>query len=321
LINGVTKEIKVIVKSMKDNLKGSLKLIAEDGWKIKPERYDFGLSKKNDEQMFTFSVEQAGNALSSFVNASVESDGKKFNKSSVTIDYPHIQPQIVLPVAEAKIVKMNGTKKVVNRICYIMGSGDMIPGYLTELGYNVDVITNEGIVPDNLKQYDAIITGIRAYNTNQRLALNQGKLMEYVNEGGTLIVQYNTLDDILAAPGPYELIISRDRVTEEDSPIKILNEEHPLFNFPNKITLKDFDGWIQERGLYYPNGWDQRYEPLLEMNDSGELPKQGALLYTKYGKGVFIYTGLSFFRQLPAGVEGAYKLFINMMSAGKYEEQ
>ena len=145
----------------------------------------------------------------------------------------------------------------------------------------------------------------------------QEKILEYVNNGGTYIAQYNTLGKRYADPGPYELKISRDRVTEEDAAVKILKPEHPLMNFPNKITNKDFDGWIQERGLYFPDEWDDEYEALLEMNDFSESPKLGALLYAEYGDGIFIYTGLSFFRELPAGVPGAYRLFVNLISAGK----
>jgi hypothetical protein len=145
----------------------------------------------------------------------------------------------------------------------------------------------------------------------------QEKILEYVDKGGTYIVQYNTLGKRYADPGPYELKISRDRVTEEDAAVKILNPNHQLMNFPNKITNKDFKGWIQERGLYFPNEWDERYEPLFEMNDLDESPKRGSLLYAEYGDGIFIYTGLSFFRELPAGVPGAYRLFVNLISAGK----
>nr|MCU0364791.1 hypothetical protein [Ignavibacteriaceae bacterium] len=160
------------------------------------------------------------------------------------------------------------------------------------------------------------ITGIRAYNTNQRLSTDQKNILKYVENGGTLIVQYNTLGDLLSDPSPYKLTISRDRITEEDSRVSIINPNHPLMNYPFKITQTDFEGWIQERGLYFPNEWDEKFIPLLEMNDSGETPKTGSILVTKYGKGNFIFTGLSFFRQLPAGVEGAYKLFINLISAG-----
>ncbi|MCW8811403.1 MAG: hypothetical protein OQK64_10645, partial [Ignavibacteriaceae bacterium] len=170
--------------------------------------------------------------------------------------------------------------------------------------------------PELLKNYDVVITGIRAYNTNERLAIDEKNILNYIENGGTVLVQYNTSGNLMTDPSPYKLTISRDRVTEEDSPVKLLDESNPILNYPYKITQKDFDGWVQERGLYFPNEWDNKFEPLLEMNDTGESSTTGSLLVAKYGKGNFIYTGLSFFRQLPAGVEGAYHLFINLISAG-----
>jgi hypothetical protein len=211
-------------------------------------------------------------------------------------------------------------ERVVKKIGYINGSGDKIPEYLRELGFAVDILSDVDFSNGSLSEYDAIVAGIRAYNTNDRMEFYQQKILEYVKNGGTYIVQYNTLGKRYAEPGPYELKISRDRVTEEDAAVKILNPDHPLMNFPNKITNKDFDGWIQERGLYFPNEWDDEYETLIEMNDFNESPRQGALLYAEYGDGIFIYTGLSFFTELPAGVPGTYRLFINLISAGKNAE-
>jgi hypothetical protein len=234
-----------------------------------------------------------------------------------TIKYNHISTQTVFPAATSKLVKIDLGKKVVNNIGYIMGSGDKIPDYLEELGFDVDILTDENLSNGALKNYDVIISGIRAYNTNERMEIYQNNILEYVNNGGTFIAQYNTLGKQYAAPGPYELKISRDRVTEEDADVKITNQHHQVFNFPNKIIQNDFNGWIQERGLYFPDEWDEKYEALLEMKDEGETPKQGSLLFTRYGKGIFIYTGLSFFREFPAGVPGAYKLFINLISSGK----
>ena len=156
------------------------------------------------------------------------------------------------------------------------------------------------------------------YNTNERIKIYRKNIRDYIENGGTYIVQYNTTANLITEPGPYALNISHDRVTEEDADVKMINPDHKLFNFPNKIVQKDFEGWIQERGLYFADKWDDHYESLLEMNDTGESPKRGSLLYTKFGKGVFIYTGLSFFRELPAGVPGAYRLFINLISAGKH---
>lgn len=314
--NGEEKEITVLVKSIKGNLNGKLRILPEKGWNISPAFYDFNFTGQGQEQEFKFRINSTDNNLSANLKAELDIDGKKLTKSLVTINYPHIQPQTVLPEASAKILKLDLQKKTVKKIAYIMGSGDKLPDLLRDLGFSVDVFTNEPLTTELLQNYDVVITGIRAYNTYQRLSTDQKNILKYVENGGTLIVQYNTSGDLIADPSPYKLIISRDRVTEEDSPVSIINKYNHLLNYPYKITLNDFDGWVQERGLYFPNEWDKNFVPLLEMNDSGENPKSGLLLVTKYGKGTFIYTGLSFFRQLPAGVEGAYKLFINLLSAG-----
>jgi LmbE family N-acetylglucosaminyl deacetylase len=314
--NGEIKELTVIVKSIKGKLNGRVSLKSEKGWDISPYYYGVDFVTKGEQKEFKFYIKPNGNSPSSIVEAQVEIGDKILSKGLVTLDFPHIQPQTILRDASAKILKLDLQKKTVKKIAYIMGSGDKIPDLLKDLGFSVDVFNNEPLTLGLLQNYDVVITGIRAYNTNERLSTDQPNLLKYVEEGGTLIVQYNTLGNMFADPSPYKLKISRDRVTEEDSPVKILDENNSLLNYPYKINQNDFDGWVQERGLYFPNEWDKRFEPLLEMNDTGESPTDGSLLVAKYGKGTFIYIGLSFFRQLPAGVEGAYKLFINLISAG-----
>jgi hypothetical protein len=310
------KEINIIVKSIKGKIYGKVKLLTEEGWNISPPELNFSFSDKGQEQEFKFKINPNNNTPSAIIKAELEIDGKIFSKSLIAIDYPHIQPQTVLFDAKAKILKLDFQKTTVKKIAYIMGSGDKIPDLLRDLGFSVDVFTKEPITTELLQNYDVVIAGIRAYNTHQRLSTDQKNILKYIENGGTFIVQYNTLGDLVADPSPYKLTISRDRVTEENALISIINPNHPVLNYPYKINLEDFDGWIQERGLYFPNEWDNNFVPLLEMQDTGETPKAGSLLVTKYGKGTFIYTGLSFFRQLPAGVEGAYKLFINLLSAG-----
>jgi len=316
LKNGEVKELTVFVKSIKGKLSGKLKLLSEEGWNISPVFYEFSFTGQGQEQEFKFKINSTNNNLSANLKTELDIDGKKLTKSLVTISYPHIQPQTVLPEASAKILKLDLQKNPVNKIAYIMGSGDKMPDLLWDLGFSVDVFTKEPLTTELLQNYDVVIAGIRAYNTYQRLTTDQKNILKYVENGGTFIVQYNTTGDLIANPSPYKLTISRDRVTEEDSPVSIINPNHPLMNYPFKITQTDFEGWIQERGLYFPSEWEENFVPLLEMNDKGEIPKSGSLLFTKYGRGNFIYTGLSFFRQLPAGVEGAYKLFINLLSAG-----
>ncbi len=311
--------VSVFVKCIKGKMIGTVKLLTEEGWNISPAGYDFNFTEKGQEQEFKFKVNSTNSNNLTTLKAQLDIDGKKLSKSLVVIDYPHIQPQIVLPNAEAKILRLDLQKKTANKIAYIMGSGDKIPELLQDLGFTVDIFTTEPLTTELLQNYDVVITGIRAYNTNQRLSTDQKNLLDFVKHSGTLIVQYNTTGDLLSDPSPYPLHISRDRVTEEDSPVIILDKNQKVMNYPYQITMEDFDGWIQERGLYFPDEWDDKFVPILEMNDTGETPKDGSLLITKYGKGIFIYTGISFFRQLPAGVEGAYRLFINLLSVGVNE--
>ena len=233
----------------------------------------------------------------------------------VEINYNHIPKQSVLLNSEAKVVRLN-IKKVGNKIGYIKGAGDAVPDNLRQIGYTVEEINPSEINGDNLSKYDAIVLGIRAYNVAKELKFKQKFLLEYVEKGGNMIVQYNT-NRRVDVGAPYTLNLSRDRVTDEFAEVRILDENHPVLNFPNKISQNDFKGWVQERGLYFPNNWSAEYTPILSMNDKGESPKEGSLLIAKYGEGNYIYTGLSFFRELPAGVSGAYKLFANMLSVGK----
>ena len=201
-----------------------------------------------------------------------------------------------------------------------MGAGDEVPESLRQIGYNVIAIDPADIEASSLKKFDAVVVGIRAYNVVDALKFKQKFLLDYVKEGGNLIVQYNTsgrrglnIENL----APYNLKISRDRVTDENSEVRLLAKNNTVLNFPNKIKESDFDGWVQERGLYFPSEWGSEFTPVISINDKGESPKNGSLLIAPYGKGNYIYTGLSFFRELPAGVPGAYKIFANMLSAGK----
>ena len=223
--------------------------------------------------------------------------------------------------SKSKIVRLEIQKKG-NLIGYIQGAGDEIPASLRQVGYTVVELDEEEITSDKLKNFDAVILGVRAYNTNEKAKFYQTYLHKYVKDGGTLIVQYNTnfrlkVDDV----APIELKLSRDRVTDENSEVTFLDPDHEIMQFPNKITKSDFKGWVQERGLYFPGSWSSDFTPLLSMHDIGESPKEGSLLVAKYGKGYFIYTGLSFFRELPAGVPGAYRLYTNMLSVGKNNKE
>jgi hypothetical protein len=179
---------------------------------------------------------------------------------------------------------------------------------------------NEEVTAANLKKVDAVVLGVRALNTNERIRFFMPELLNYVKQGGTVVVQYNTSNDLEIEKekfSPFPLTLSRDRVTEENSKVRILKPEHPVLNFPNKIVAKDFEGWVQERGLYYPSAWGEQFDAILSMNDQGEPERNGSLLVAQYGEGHYVYTSLSFFRELPEGVSGAYKLFTNIVSLGK----
>lgn len=312
------REIKVIVKSSsKEKVSGSVKLKLPSGWRSEPATVPFELTKQGEEQTKTFMLFPAKEEGNFSLEAMAEVNGKSFDRSVKIIAYDHIPTQTLLPKAEAALVRLN-LKKEGRVIGYVKGAGDDVPAALRNMGYEVWEMKNEEITAENLKRVDAVVLGIRAVNTNDRLRFVMNDLMEYVKSGGTMIVQYNTnFDYETDVFAPYPITLSRDRVTEEDAEVRLLKPDHALLNYPNKITAQDFSGWVQERGLYFPNKWDANYEALLSMNDKGETAKDGSLLVAKYGEGHYIYTGLSFFRELPEGVAGAYKLFANIVSAGK----
>ncbi|PCH52851.1 MAG: LmbE family protein [Flavobacteriaceae bacterium] len=312
-----SQKIAVKVKSVKDSLQGNIRLHIPRNWRVSPKSYQFNLPQKGEEQSFEFEVFPPENQTEGIISPMVEIGDKTYTNELVEIDYNHIPFQSVIMPSEAKIVRLNIQKKG-QVIGYIQGAGDVIPTNLRQIGYTVIELSDDNITTEKLQNFDAIVLGIRAYNTNERAKFYQKKLHKYVENGGTMIVQYNTsfrlkVDEV----APFYLKLSHDRVTDEDSEVRILNPTHELLNYPNKITQKDFEGWVQERGLYFPSEWDAHFETILSMNDKNESPINSSLLVAKYGKGYFIYTGLSFFRELPAGVSGAYRLFANMLSIGK----
>jgi LmbE family N-acetylglucosaminyl deacetylase len=313
----IEKEIKITIQSFKNSTSGKIIFESSNNWKVEPREINFQFDKLNQKKDFYIKVIPSNSETNSELSANVEIDNNTFSKSLTRIEYKHILPQTIFYEAKSKLELFAFEKDGVNKIGYIVGSGDKIPDFLTDLGFDVTLMDDKHFSSNNLNQYDVIITGIRAYNTRENLAAFHKELVKYVEQGGTLISQYNTTGDLIMEPGVKPLKISRDRVTDENSKVDILKINHQVFNKPFKITKEDFNGWIQERGLYFPNEWDKNYEALLSMNDKGEDSKTGSLLVTKYGKGTFVYTGLSFFRQIPAGVEGAIKLFINLLYSGK----
>lgn len=308
------KTIQVLLKSFHDKSTGSIIPMMPKGWEIEPQKIDYNLPKKGDEQIIQFIIKPTDKAISGKLAIHIKSEGNTYKRAYSVINYEHIPLQTLFPLAEAKIERVE-LKTGGKEIGYIAGAGDLIPESLQQVGYRVSTLSEIEIMHADLTKFDAIITGVRAYNVNERLALMQPKLMEYVKKGGTLLIQYNVNNPLLIKDiGPYPFKISRDRVADEDVDVRFLEKDHPVLNYPNKITSKDFDGWIQERGLYFLSDADPKYKRILSMNDSGESPKDGSLLVADYGKGRFVYTSLSFFRELPAGVPGAYRLFVNLIT-------
>lgn len=311
------KNIQVMVEAQKPGVKGSVKLALPAGWKSTPAAAEFDLTDKYQEQSFAFAVTPPSANAEISVKAIVTVDGKQYSQSVRTIAYPHIPSQTIFPPAETRLVKTD-VKTAATRIGYIAGAGDDVPAALQQIGCQVTML-NEAEMAKDLSVYDAIVVGVRAYNTETRLVHEQPKLMEYVKNGGTMVVQYVIPgDQKVKQIGPYPLQTGRERITEEDAKMNFLLPDSPVLNYPNKITQKDFEHWVQERGLYFAREWDKsQYRAVLSGHDTGEDALDGSLLYAQYGKGYYVYTGLSFFRELPAGVSGAYRLFANLISIGK----
>jgi len=314
------KKITVQLKSFSNRVSGTLVPKVPAGWQVSPQKIDFTLQNKGDELPVDFTVTPAGSVEGGELSMWVNTGGKTYNKGLREISYDHIPAQTLFPYAEAKVEKAD-LKFSGKNIGYIAGAGDLIPESLIQIGYQVTKLTERQVMDADLSVYDAIITGVRLYNVNEHVSAMQPRLLEYVKKGGTLLVQYNVngtlkLNDI----GPYPFKVTVGRVTEEDAKVSFLAPEDPALNFPNKITEKDFEGWVQERGLYFASDFDAHYTPILGMNDTGDEMKNGSLLISPYGKGKFVYTSLAFFRELPAGVPGAYRLFVNLISKNIKDE-
>jgi len=308
------KKVVVKIKAGKDAVKGNLQLELPDNWQSNPQLIPFDFDKKGEVHTVYFEITPPSSPDEVVAKSIAIVDNKKYDKEQINIDLDHITKQQVLLSSEVILIRMN-LKTNGEKIAYIMGAGDEIPNGLSQMGYKITLLAPEEIKPEKLADFDVVITGVRAYNTVQSLANKQNILFDFVKGGKTMIVQYNTPTNLVTDRiAPFPLKLSRDRVTEENAEVRFLAPNHPVLNYPNKITAADFEGWKQEQGLYYPSEFDKAFIPILSSNDKGETPKNGALLVAKYGKGYFVYTGLSFFRELPEGVSGAYKLLSNMIS-------
>ena len=294
---------------------GSMALKAPNGWNINPKQVSFTNKAKGEEWSQTFTLSPAEDALGTDVaSAVVTVNGTDYNMSLQQIRHDHIPAITLFSPAEVKLVKLD-LKIAGKNIGYIAGAGDMMPDALRQVGYTVTMLTEDDIMNGSLAGYDAIVTGVRAYNVNPRLVVEQAKLLDYVKNGGNLLVQYNNDRGlVLTNIGPYPFTPENKRITDETAAVTFVDAASPVLNYPNKINADDFNNWVQERGLYYVTNIDPQYKTILTMNDLGEKPNNGALIVADYGRGRFVYTSLAFFRQLPAGNPGAYRLFVNLLS-------
>ena len=308
--NESAQKILVTVVAHSANQKGDINIIHPQEWKVEGPT-EYSLKTVDEELVLEYFISPNKNANSGVLKVQINGvDAHAMN----TIVYDHITEQRWFPKSELQLVHLN-LNTVPKKIGYLMGAGDLVDQHLKILKYDINQISTKDLTLKDLKNYDVVITGVRFFNVEEKAPYIANLLLKYVSQGGNLIVQYNTSYRLKTKNFyPYPLQISRDRVTQEDAQVTFLNDSHPVMNFPNKLTKNDFNNWVQERGLYFPNAWSKDYQPIFSWNDFNEEPKKGSLLIAKYGKGYYTYTGISFFRQLPAGVSGAYKLLVNIIS-------
>jgi LmbE family N-acetylglucosaminyl deacetylase len=315
------KQVPVTLRAGQAGVTGSLALQVPGAWQAEPATVAFSLKNKDDEQTINFTLRPlAGAAEGKAALRAVATIGTaQYSRGIQVIQYPHIPTQTLFPEATAPLVKLNVARGHTKTIGYLMGAGDEVPEALRQLGYTVSLLDPAtDLTAERLAKYDAVVLGVRAYNVLDRLKTQQPELLRYVENGGTMLVQYVVnRGAVLPQIGPYPLTLSADRVTVENTPVTFLSPGAPVLNAPNKLTPADFaTGWVQEQGLYYPSAWDSHYQTVIASHDPDETDKQSAILVAPYGKGRYIYTGLSLFRELPAGVPGAFRILANLVESG-----
>ncbi len=311
-------QLSVGVRTTADRGNGVVHPEAPKGWATEPQSADVSFTAPGQKSLNFKELPDGAKEARYEVHALLNADGRDYSDGYALVTRPDLggffyyQPAL----QRASIVNVKIPQGL--KIGYIMGAGDDIPDVLRELGLNVTMLTPEELASGDLSGYGTIVLGIRAYDTRDDVKKNNQRLLDYAKNGGTLLVQYNTSpsDFNEGHYTPYSAQLSRDRVTVEQAPVTILDPQNPVFHYPNPITEHDFDGWVQERGLYFMDQWDSHFTPLLACNDPGEQPQKGGLLLTQYGKGYYIYNGYAFFRQLPFGVPGAIRLYVNLLSVG-----
>jgi LmbE family N-acetylglucosaminyl deacetylase len=317
---GSTHPVSVELVASRADVAGSVQVNAPPNWTVTPATQSFRIAAVGGKMTVSFTVRAPAQKGSATLTASATIGTARYSTQRVEINYDHIPFQLLQPKARMKAVALEVVARGKN-IGYVPGAGDDIVAALQQLGYAVTTVTAKDATPERLRGLDAIVMGIRAFNVRTDLDTLMPALFAYAEQGGTVIEQYSQSGNLKSrnfAPYPLQVNTAGDRVTDENAPVTFLAPDHPALNKPNKITSADFDGWVQERGTYFPNQWDEHFKPILSMKDvSDPKPFEGSLLIAQYGKGYFVYTGLTFFRQLPAGVPGAYRLFANLISLGQ----
>jgi LmbE family N-acetylglucosaminyl deacetylase len=309
------RRLQAVVKANTANAEGALRLELPAGWKAEPPSQPFHLSTVGDQQELAFQVTPPAGEASGALRAIATVSGRDIEAGMAAIAYAHIPTQTVFPPSDVKLIRSD-IAVTARRIGYVMGAGDEVPDALRQLGLEVTLLGEDDLRRGDLSRFDAIVAGVRAYNVRADLRVYQQRLLDYVNNGGTYVAQYMSAG--AQNIGPYPITIAGGngyRVTVEEAPVAFTHPDSPLLQKPNKIGPRDFEGWVQERALLIPTQWDPHYETVLSCGDPGEKPLEGGELWTRYGKGVYIFTSYVWFRQLPAGVPGAYRLFANLLSA------
>jgi LmbE family N-acetylglucosaminyl deacetylase len=317
LTPGTSRPVEVEITASRANSIGTLRLDAPTGWKVSPATESFHLATVGERARFEFTIAAPPQSTTAKIIASAEIGGARYRNDREEISYPHIPRQLLQPLATLKAISLELAIRG-QTVGYLPGAGDSVAENLRQMGYTVRMLDDKNLAPEQLRGLDAVVIGVRAFNVRTNLASQLPALFGYVENGGAVIAQYNRPDGLKTSKlAPYDLHLSGDRVTDETAAVTFLAPDNPVLNTPNKITDADFAGWVQERGIYFPNQWDDHFIPILACHDPGESPLNGGLLVAQYGKGYFVYTGLVFFRELPAGVPGAYRLFANLISLGK----
>jgi LmbE family N-acetylglucosaminyl deacetylase len=325
--NSAARQIDVPVRSNSGKQSGDVRLEVPGGWQVTPATQHFDLGFTDEQVTVSFQLTPPAADSKGVIRAVAQVGAAGVSVGLARIDYPHIPVQMLLPAAQTALVRANITN-LAKTVGYVMGAGDEVPDGIRQLGAEVALLSAQDLARGDLSKFDAIVTGVRSWNTRADLRANYQRLFAYANNGGTVIVQYNvaeggapggTAGGPLEHIGPYPIRTGRDRVTVEQAPITFPNPQLKLLHAPNEITQADFEGWVQERGLNFPDQWDEKYLSVLESHDPDEMPLKGGMLYTPYGKGAYIFSAYDWFRELPAGVPGAYRIFANMLSAAKVQ--